>query len=129
MFRLIDERARKLGLDSLGHRDLLQVYGSANQELRVSELAERLDIAPASASNLIKNLVKRKYLQLVSDESDMRVTILQITSGGRNLCEEIDARVRPHVYYCTGQLTAEEREAAISMLMLYVGPGLPRPVK
>ena len=37
--------------------------------------------------------------------------------------EYLDAQVRPHVDYFTSQLTAEERETAISTLMFYVGPG------
>ena len=124
VFRLVEDKAKELGLESLAHQALLQVYGSRRQQLRVSELAERLDIAPAFASNLIKTLVKRKFLQRGSDSSDARVTILQITAGGRSLCERIDAEVRPHVDYFTSQLTPEERETALSTLMFYVGPGV-----
>ena len=124
VFRMIDDQAKKHGLDSLAHQALLQVYGSPSQELRVSELAERLDIAPAFASNLIKGLVKRKLLQRSSHDSDMRVTILQATSLGRELCNLIDAEVRPHVDYFTAQLTADERETALSTLMFYIGPGI-----
>ena len=42
VFRLVEEGAKKAGLESLAHQALLQLYGSAKQELRVSELAERL---------------------------------------------------------------------------------------
>src|SRR5258708_7915868 len=62
VFRMIEEQAKEYELDSLGHQALLQVYGSPGQGLRVSELAERLDIPPAFASNLVKGLVKRKLL-------------------------------------------------------------------
>ena len=126
VFRMVDEQAKKAGLESLAHQALLQVYGNSNQALRVSELAERLDIAPAFASNLIKGLVKRKLLQRGSDPFDMRVTILQITAAGRELCHRVDQKVRPHVDYFTSQLTADERETALSILMFYVGPGSPR---
>jgi DNA-binding MarR family transcriptional regulator len=122
VFRMVDEQAKELGLESLAHQSLLQVYGSPSQELRVSELAERLDIAPAFTSNLIKGLVKRKLLRRGADPSDMRVTILRITPEGRELCHRIDAEVRPHVDYFTSQLTADERETALSILMFYMGP-------
>jgi DNA-binding MarR family transcriptional regulator len=122
VFRMIDERARDHGLESLEHQALLQIYGSPMQQLRVSELAERLDIAPAFASNLIKGLVKRKLLKRNSDASDRRVTILHITNMGRDLCDRIDAEVRPHVDYFTNQLTPDERATAVSTLMFYVGP-------
>ena len=123
VFRIIEEKAKELGLESLAHQALLQVYGSPNQALRVSELAERLDIAPAFASNLIKGLVKSKYLKRDADASDRRVTILKITPAGRAICDRIDGEVKPHVDYFTSQLTNEERETALSTLMFYVGPG------
>ncbi|MBS0536715.1 MAG: winged helix-turn-helix transcriptional regulator [Proteobacteria bacterium] len=123
VFRIIEEKAKEVGLESLAHQALLQVYGSPNQELRVSELAERLDIAPAFASNLIKGLVKSKYLKRDSDVSDGRVTILKITPAGRAICDRIDNEVKPHVDYFTSQLTNDERETALSTLMFYVGPG------
>ncbi len=123
VFRIIEEKAKELGLESLAHQALLQVYGSPNLELRVSELAERLDIAPAFASNLIKGLVKSKYLKREADASDGRVTILRITPAGRAICDRIDTEVKPHVDYFTSQLTNDERETALSTLMFYVGPG------
>lgn len=123
VFRMVDEKAKEFGLDPLEHQALLQIYGSPEQELRVSELAEHLDIAPAFASNLIKDLIKRKLIQRVADKSDMRVTILQITSIGRDLCNEIDSNVKRHVDYFTSKLTEDEQETAFSTLMFYVGPG------
>jgi DNA-binding MarR family transcriptional regulator len=125
VIRMIEDKASELGLASLEHQALLQVYGSPTQQLRVNELAERLDIAPPFASNLIKDLIKRKFLKRGSDSSDLRVTVLQITNAGRELCHRIDAEVRPHVDYFTRQLTADERETALSTLMFYVGPGAP----
>lgn len=95
--------------------------------LRVSELAQRLDIAPAFASNLIKKLVARKLLQRQSDANDMRVTILRITAAGREICHRIDTEVRPHVDYFTSQLTVDERETALSILMFYVHPLISKP--
>jgi len=122
VFRMVEEQAKKVRLESLAHQALLQVYGSIDQGLRVSELAERLDIAPAFASNLVKDLIKRKYLQRGADLSDMRVTVLQITASGREICDQIDAEVRPHVDYFTSQLTVDERETALSTLIFYMGP-------
>jgi len=123
VFRLVEEQAKKAGLDSLAHQALLQVYGSLNKGVRVSELAERLDIAPAFASNLIKDLVRRKYLQRGSDPADLRVTMLHITAAGREICNRIDAEARPHVDYFTSHLDSDEREKALSILAFYVVPG------
>jgi len=127
VFRMIDEQAKEHKLDSLAHQALLQVYGSADQRLRVNELAERLDIAPAFASNLIKQLVRRKLLERSSDPSDLRATLLQITAAGRELCDQIDSEVRPHVDYFTGLLTEDEHDTALSTLIFYMKPqGLTR---
>jgi DNA-binding MarR family transcriptional regulator len=120
--RAIDEYAKKLGLDPLSHQALLQVYGSPKQELRVSALAERLDIAPAFASNLVKALVKAKLLRREADASDMRVTIVKLTSAGRELCHKTDSGARLRVDALINQFVAAERKIALSSLMFYVGP-------
>jgi DNA-binding MarR family transcriptional regulator len=122
VFRTIDEYAKKLGLDPLAHQALLQVYGSPKQELRVSALAERLDIAPAFASNLVKALAKAKLLRREHDVSDMRVTIVRLTRIGRELCHEIDAGARLRVDALISQFLAAERKIALSSLMFYVAP-------
>lgn len=122
VFRTIDEYAKTFGLDPLAHQALLQVYGSPKQELRVSALAERLDIAPAFASNLVKALAKAKLLHRAADASDMRVTIVRLTNAGRKLCHEIDLGARQRVDALINQFVAAERKVALSRLMFYVGP-------
>jgi DNA-binding MarR family transcriptional regulator len=122
VFRAIDEHAKTLGLDPLAHQALLQVYGSSKKELRVSALAERLDIAPAFASNLVKALAKAKLLHRAADASDMRVTIVRLTSAGRELCHEIDSGARHRVDALINEFVAGERKVALSSLMFYVGP-------
>jgi DNA-binding MarR family transcriptional regulator len=126
VFRMVDDHAKKLGLDPLAHQALLQVYGSPRQGIRVSALAERLDIVPPFASNIVKQLVEAKLLRRKSDASDMRVSIVMITDAGRTLCREIDWGARLRVDALIGQLDAKERKVALSMLMFYVGPGAPR---
>jgi len=120
VYRLIEEQAKLHELDSLQHQALLQVYGSPDESLRVRELAERLDIAPAFASNLVKDLIQRKLLERGSDPTDMRATLLQITETGKVLCNQIDMDVRPHVNYFTQQLTQDEQRMARSILMFYM---------
>src|SRR5262245_17289396 len=62
VFRIVEERAKSLDLDPLAHQALIQIYGSPRMELRVNELADRLDIAPAFASNLVRTLATKKLL-------------------------------------------------------------------
>jgi DNA-binding MarR family transcriptional regulator len=122
VFRIVDEHAKQLGLDPLAHQALLQVYGSPRQALRVSALAERLDIPRPFASNLVKALVKAGVLQRLPDKSDMRVILVRLTAAGRSLCHEIDERARVQVNVLISKLVPEERKVARSSLVFYVGP-------
>lgn len=123
VFRMVDEYAKALGLDPLSHQALLQVYGSPSQALRVSALAERLDIATPFASNLVTNLVKAKLLKRGTDAHDMRVTVVRPTEQGRVLCQQIDSGARLGVDALIDQLSPKEREFALSSLTFYTGPG------
>lgn len=122
VFRLIDEHAKELGLDPVFHQALLQVYGSPNQELRVSALAERLDIPSSFASNIVKDLVMSRLLKRSADPTDMRATIVKLTKSGHALCQTIDALARVRVDKMISDLSPEERAVARSSLMFYVGP-------
>ncbi|AMN41498.1 MarR family transcriptional regulator [Rhodoplanes sp. Z2-YC6860] len=126
VFRMIDDDAKKLGLDPLAHQALLQVYGSGKRGLRVSALAERLDIAPSFASNIVKHLVTEKLLRRGSDVSDMRAAVVTLTSEGRELCRDVDAQARVRVDALISRLEPEERKVARSILMFYTGPGAVR---
>src|SRR5882762_1700363 len=62
VFRLVEEEAKRAGIDPLAHQALIQIYGSEASALRVKEVAERLDISPAFSSSLVKLLVKKNYV-------------------------------------------------------------------
>ena len=48
VFRLIDEEARRHGLEPLQHQTLIQIVGAESEPLRVNEIAERMDIQAGS---------------------------------------------------------------------------------
>lgn len=121
VFNLVDASAKRFGLEGLEHQALIQVYGSDSQELRVGDLAERLNIASAFASNLTKGLTERGLMVRAADPADARAIRLQITDDGRELCDRIDDDVRGDVEYFTKRLTADEQETAFAILMFYVG--------
>jgi DNA-binding MarR family transcriptional regulator len=121
VFRIVDDHAKRLGLDPLSHQALLQVYGSSNQALRMSALAERLDIDPPFASSLVKSLVKARLLRRSRLASDMRVAIIEITDAGRNLCHQIDSSAKSRVDALIARADANERAIARSSLMFYIG--------
>ncbi len=124
VFRLIEEQAKAAGLDSLEHQALIQIYGSPMMRLRVKEVAERLDIVPAFASNMLKSLEQRGYVTRTRGETDQRVIVVAPTPKGKETLHRVDEQVRVHVDYFTRQLSQEAREAAISVLMFYIGISL-----
>jgi DNA-binding MarR family transcriptional regulator len=120
-FRIVEERAKAMNMHPLAHQALIQIYGSRRKQLRINELAHRLDIAPAFASNLARTLSKRKLITRTRNDDDQRVIVVRVTEAGRELLHAIDAEVKVHVDYFTRTLTAKDRESALSILMFYVG--------
>lgn len=126
VFRIADEQARAAGLEPLEHQALLQVYGSSDQMLQVSPLAGRLDIAPAFASRVVRQLEDKGYVKRHSSESDRRVTEVRITDAGRAIVQAIDADVRVHVEYFQKQLSPTSKSSALFIVGFYVGVDLPQ---
>ena len=124
VFRIIEEHAKLAGIDPLEHQALIQIYGSATMQLRIKDVAERLDIAPALASNLLKSLEQAGYVQRVRSARDQRSTLVAVTPKGRSLLHHIDEQVQAHVDYFTHQLSTQARETARSIMMFYIGASL-----
>ena len=124
VFRLVEDEAKRAGIDPLAHQALIQIYGSEEGRLRVKEVAERLDITPAFASNLVKLLFNKGYVAQERDKSDARVVWVRITRSARALLHRIDEQVTIHVDYFTRAIPPEETEAALSVLMFYAGATL-----
>jgi DNA-binding MarR family transcriptional regulator len=123
VFRITEEQARDAGLDPLAHQALIQIYGSAARRLRVNELAERLDIAPAFASSLLKSLAGDGMIDRRRDEGDHRVTWVSATDAAIEKLVAIDAAVGFHVDYFAAQIPANDRKRALATLKFYVGLG------
>ncbi len=118
---MVEDEARRTGVEPLAHQALIQIYGSPNYRLRVKEVAERLDITPAFASSLVKHLVEQGHVVRERDKSDNRVIWVKVTKQGRALLHRIDEQVQIHVDYFTASLDPKQTEAALSVLMFYVG--------
>jgi DNA-binding MarR family transcriptional regulator len=125
-FRIVDEQARQAGLDPLEHQAMLQIYGSAEQSLAVSRLAERLDVSIAFASKLAKGLERSGYADRTQGSADQRVTNVAVTAAGRELLHKIDEQVKFHVGYFARQLSPKQRATALDIFAFYVGTKLPK---
>src|SRR5215475_9604721 len=113
VFRLVEEEAKRAGIDPLAHQALIQIYGSETGALKVKDVAERLDITPAFASSLVKTLAAKGVIATKKDKQDSRVNWVQLTREGRALLHRIDEQVQIHVDYFTRGLTSGETEAAL----------------
>src|SRR5215471_3546578 len=82
VFRLVEDEAKRAGIDPLAHQALIQIYGSETGALKVKDVAERLDITPAFSSSLIKLLVKKNYVTRERDKHDSRVAWVSVTQKG-----------------------------------------------
>ena len=124
IFRIIEEQAKPIEIDSMARQALIQIYGSAKSVLRIKDIAERLDITPAFASSLVKILVQKRYAVRRRSDDDHRATWVEVTEAGKRMLHELDERVQIHVDYFNRQLAQDQREAALAILMFYVGVSL-----
>jgi DNA-binding MarR family transcriptional regulator len=120
VFRIVDDRAKTRGLDPLEHQALIQVFG-ARGDLRVGDIAERLDISATFASKLVKNLTQKGLVTSMGSPHDQRVTHLKATPKGAQLLVDIDKDVREHVGFFTRRLHTNQKAAALSIFAFYAG--------
>lgn len=125
--RIVDDEAKLQGLDPLEHQAMLQAYGSGEKLRTVSQLAERLDVAPALASRVVNSLVAKGMVTRHSSTADKRVTEIEISAEGAELIKKIDQKVHVHMDYFQTQLTEPQRLAALAIFTFYLGFGNPTP--
>src|SRR5882672_4168797 len=120
-YGVAEEEAKRAGIDPLAHQALIQIYGSETGALKVKDVAARLDITPAFASSLVKSLGAKGFIVRTRDKADSRVTWVKLTKEARALLHRIDEQVQIHVDYFTRNLSAQQTEAALSILLFYAG--------
>ena len=108
VLRIADEQAKRASLEPLEHQALIQIFGSPEPQ-RVSDLAGRLDIAPAFASRIVKGL-KPGLRRAKSVTRGRRSAFVTTTDEARELLAEIDrACVATHRAGFHEELTDAER--------------------
>lgn len=125
--RIVDDEAKLEGLDPLEHQAMLQAYGAGDKLRTVSQIAERLDIAPALASRVVNGLVRKGMVIRHSSAADKRVTEIEISEEGAELVRKIDRKVHVHMDYFQTQLTESQRLEALAIFCFYLGFGNPTP--
>lgn len=124
VFRIVDEQAKEAGLDPLHHQALIQIFGAEDQPLRVNDVAERLDLAPALASRLVKALEAKGLVTRSPSLTDRRSVAVTATPVGVHLLEQIDEAVHFQVGYFQRQLDDDQRAFALGIFAFYVGASL-----
>jgi DNA-binding MarR family transcriptional regulator len=120
VLRIADEQAKRATLEPLEHQALIQIFGSPGSQ-RVSDLAERLDIAPAFASRIVKGLEIRGLVVRSPSPHDKRSTFVTATDQARELLAAIDQNVSRHVAHFHQELTDAERAVALGIFAFYLG--------
>lgn len=121
VMRIADDAARRAGLDPLSHQALIQIFGSGPQHLTISQLAERLDIVPAFASRLTKDLEARGLVRRERSDEDRRIIRIMTTAAGIERLRDVDTEVRFHARYFQEQLSEDQRAAAMMVFAFMVG--------
>lgn len=121
VIRIVDEQAKREGLEPLEHQTLIQVYGAPNGPIQINELAERLDIVAAYASRLVRVLESKGLVARSRSDVDRRVTLVTATEAGTDLLRRVNERVHLHVDVFKDGLSERARTAAFRIFAFYVG--------
>ncbi|MGI5130606.1 MarR family winged helix-turn-helix transcriptional regulator [Pseudonocardia sp. CA-107938] len=96
-FRGIARRLRHATAEALAPWDVTPSQARAlgvlrrGGDLRAGELAERLRIAPRSATDVVDSLAARGWIDRAPDPADRRATLVRLTEAGRDLADAIRA--------------------------------------
>lgn len=120
ILRLLDEQAVAAGLMPLEHQALLQVY-AADNPLPVSRVADRLDIAPALASRLVRKLEDDGLVERVREPGDKRIIAVKASADGIERLRRIDSSVHVKVRAFYETLTDEGKLGAMATFAFYLG--------
>ena len=91
--------------------------------MRVSELAEVLEVGLAAASALADRMVRRKFIRRAEDPNDRRSVRLELTSGGRALLDRLERGSVDHLGKLIEHMTPAERDALATTLRAFVRLG------
>ncbi|MFI6930343.1 MarR family winged helix-turn-helix transcriptional regulator [Streptomyces sp. NPDC050287] len=86
--RILGRQPGSVGQDRLIHILVVQAVGdplSADTEVTVGSVAERLKLDPSTASRMVSDAVKTGYVTHTPSERDSRRRVLSLTAAGEGL--------------------------------------------
>ncbi len=101
---------------SPSHGRALRVLSGAAGPLRPGDLAERLRIAPRSATDVVDALESAGYVARHADATDRRAVLLDLTDEGRALADTIAQAQRSASEAMFASLSADDRATLTDLL-------------
>ena len=83
---------------------------------RIADLAERMHIAPRSATEVVDHLADRGLVTRMPNPDDRRSVVIEVTDAGRGLMAEVGAARREVAREFYGVLDADERTELLRLL-------------
>jgi DNA-binding MarR family transcriptional regulator len=99
------------------------------QPMRVSDLAEALDMSIASASALVDRMARRGLVSRRDDAEDRRTVLVGLAARGRRILEALERGSSEHFTRLFERMTDEERAALATTLRAFLrlsDPAAPR---
>ena len=95
---------------------VLRVVGRCEAPPRMGEVAVRLHIAPRSLTDLVDPLEQAGLLRRTPDPGNRRSVLLELTSAGTAVLDELRRRSRATATRALGVLPVEDREQLLELL-------------
>lgn len=118
--RILDEQPRRHSLEPLNHQALLQIYGS-DDGMTITQLSERLDVAPAFGSRLVSQLDRDGLVTRTPHPTDRRAKIITTTPDGIARLRAIDHDIYRGIKIFHQELTTAGKFGALGVFASYVG--------
>lgn len=114
--RFSETAARQAGITPQQHQAILTISGFPDQDqITVSELAERLQIRHHSAVGLVDRLAAQDLVMREPGEADKREVYISLTPQGNDILAQLSAthrqelrRIGPQLHLLLEQLTGED---------------------
>jgi DNA-binding MarR family transcriptional regulator len=90
---------------------------------RVTELADRLGIAPRSATEVVDHLERRGLVERRPDAADRRATLIGLTGKGRAAGDDVREARQAEAGRLFGTLSEDDRETLAQILRKLVRQG------
>jgi DNA-binding MarR family transcriptional regulator len=131
-FGAVARQLREVSQEALAAWDItpsqlraLRVLGHHGTK-RLSELSDRLHIAPRSATEVVDALEGRHLVQRRPDPGDRRATLVELTEQGTSLLAEIRAARGSEAERAFDRLTQEDRDH-LTRILRHLRTGLAHP--